>query len=58
LNPIENVWEYLRGNHLSLSLWDTYDAILNACRNAWNALMVDQQRIRSITTRPRATVNI
>ena len=58
LNPIENVWEYLRGNQLSLCLWDSYDAILNACRDAWNALMADQQRIRSITTRPWATVNI
>jgi transposase len=25
LNPIENVWEYLRGNSLSTRLWDSYD---------------------------------
>ena len=38
LNPVENVWEYLRGNHLSMRVWDTYEAILEACRNAWNKL--------------------
>ena len=27
LNPVENVWEYLRQNWLSHRLWDSYDAI-------------------------------
>ena len=27
LNPMENVWEFLRGNFLSLRVWDGYDAI-------------------------------
>jgi len=56
LNPIENVWEYLRSNQLSTRIWDTYDAILTACRDAWNGLMADPDRIRSITTRPWAQV--
>jgi hypothetical protein len=25
LNPMENVWEFLRGNFLSHRVWDTYD---------------------------------
>lgn len=58
LNPIENVWEYLRGNQLSLSVWDSYEAILEACRNAWNALMNNPDRIRSITRRDWASVSI
>ena len=58
LNPIENVWEYLRSNQLSLRVWDSYEAIQNACKDAWNALMADQARIRSITARAWASVRI
>ena len=28
LNPMENVWEYLRGNKLSARVWDSYEAIV------------------------------
>jgi len=55
-NPIENIWEYLRGNKLSMIVWNSYDAIIEACRDAWNWLMSDPSRIRSITTRPWASV--
>jgi DDE superfamily endonuclease len=58
LNPIENVWEYLRSNQLSLRVWNSYEAIQNACKDAWNALMADQERIRSITARAWASVRI
>ena len=30
LNPVENVWEYLRANKLCNLVWDTYDAIVEA----------------------------
>lgn len=39
LNPAENIWEYLRGNALSHQIWETYDAIVDACCDAWNGLM-------------------
>ena len=51
LNPIENVWEFLRGNFLSHRIWDTYEAILEACRDAWNKLMQMPDRIASLTQR-------
>ena len=51
LNPVENVWEFLRANLLSLRVWDTYEAILDACCDAWNKLMATPQRIASITQR-------
>lgn len=57
LNPMENVWEYLRANKLSARVWDGYDAILEACKEAWNWLITDPQRIRSIGTREWAKVN-
>ena len=51
LNPVENVWEFLRANFLSHCVWDTYEAILDACQNAWNKLMEMPERIASLTRR-------
>ena len=36
LNPVENVWQYLRANWLAISVFDDYDAIVDACCHAWN----------------------
>ena len=58
LNPMENVWDYLRGNILSHIVWDTYDAIVQACARAWNFLIEDPQRIRSIAHREWACVSL
>ena len=38
LNPQENVWEFLRQNELSIRVFDNYDAIVDACCDAWNDL--------------------
>lgn len=51
LNPVENVWQFLRSNFLSHRVWGTYDAILDACQSAWNNLMQMPERIASITSR-------
>jgi DDE superfamily endonuclease len=58
LNPMESVWEYLRANKLCALVWDTYDAIVEACRLAWDFLINDPDRIRSIGTRDWAWVNV
>ena len=58
LNPMENVWDYLRGNKLSHKVWDTYEAIVEACAKAWRFLIDDPDRIRSIAHRDRACVNV
>lgn len=58
LNPMENVWDYLRGNKLSHRVWDTYDAIVQDCAEAWRFLIGDPERIRSIATRSWAWVNV
>jgi hypothetical protein len=57
LNPMENVWDYLRQNKLCAQAWDTNDDILEACKNAWNWLIADPHRIRSIGARHWACVN-
>jgi transposase len=58
LNPMENVWEYLRANKLCALVWDTYDAIVQACRDAWRFLVDDPDRIQSIGTREWACVDV
>ncbi len=34
LNPVENVWQYLRSNWLSNRVFETYDAIIEAACQA------------------------
>ena len=58
LNPIENVWDYLRGNKLSRRVWDSYEAIVAACKDAWAFLVGDPSRIDSIAHRSWACVNL
>jgi hypothetical protein len=36
LNPVENLWEYLRQNKLGLRVWPDYEAIVATCCDAWN----------------------
>ena len=48
LNAIERVWLHLRERFLSHRFWPTYDDILDACCAAWNALLDDTGRIRSL----------
>jgi hypothetical protein len=50
LNPMENVWDYLRGNKLSGLIWISYEAILAACKKAWLFLVNDPERIVTIGT--------
>jgi len=58
LNPVENVWAYLRANKLCNRVWDTYEDIVEACRKAWAFLIEDPDRIRSIGTRAWACVSV
>jgi hypothetical protein len=58
LNPMENVWDYLRGNKLCNLVWNSYQAIAEACRQAWSFLINDPDRIRSIGSRAWACVNV
>jgi len=57
LNSMENVWAYLRANKLCNLVWNSYKAIVNDCRKAWNFLVDDPDRIRSIGLRDWACVS-
>ena len=57
LNPVENVWAYLRANKLAITVFDDYDDIVGACCKAWNFLANDPKAIASITARAWAQVS-
>ena len=51
LNPVENIWQYLRQTWLSNRVFESYDAILHAGCDAWNRLIAQPERIISIGMR-------
>jgi transposase len=48
LNPVENVWQFLRENWLSNRVFRSYEDILDHCCAAWNKLTDQPWRIMSI----------
>jgi transposase len=51
LNPVENIWQYLRANWLSNRVFDNYEAIIDAGCEVWNKLIDQPEAIRSIGMR-------
>ena len=45
LNPVENIWQYIRSNWLSNRVFDDYEAILDAGCEAWNKLLAQPETI-------------
>jgi transposase len=56
LNPVENVWQSLRQNRLSNTVFENYDAIVDAACNAGRNLTADPERITSIGMRDWALI--
>jgi len=56
LNPVENIWQYLRQNWLSNRVFQDYNAILDAGCEAWNKLIAQPQTIMSIGLREWAYI--
>ena len=56
LNPVENVWQYLRQNWLSNTVFENYDAIVDAACAAWRKLIAQPETITSIGRRDWAHV--
>ena len=51
LNPVENVWQFMRQNWLSNRVFNSYDDIVAHCCEAWNKLTDQPWRIMSIGLR-------
>jgi len=58
LNPMENVWNYLRQNKLCARVWNKYEDIVKACQDAWNWLIENPHQITSIGKRDWACVSV
>ena len=48
LNPVENVWQFMRDNWLSNRIFKDYDDIVEHCCAAWNKLVDQPWKIMSI----------
>ena len=51
LNPVENVWQFLRDNWLSNRVFNSYDNLVDHCCEAWNRLVDQPWKIMSIGLR-------
>ena len=51
LNPVENVWQFMRDNRLSNRVFKSHNDIVDHCCHAWNNLVDQPWRIMSIGLR-------
>ena len=51
LNPVENIWQYLRQTWLSNRVFETYDDIVEAACDAWRRLIAQPKTITAIGSR-------
>jgi transposase len=51
LNPVENIWQFMRDNWLSNRVFTSYDNIVDHCCEAWNKLIDQPWRIMTIGRR-------
>jgi transposase len=51
LNPVENIWQFMRDNWLSNRIFNTYDQIVELCCDAWTKLIDRPSTITSIGMR-------
>ena len=52
LNPIERLWLYLKDNQLSHRVFVGTAEIIDACCDAWNTLIAETGRVRSLCSHP------
>ena len=51
LNPVENIWQFMRDNWLSNRVFTSYEEIVTICWEAWNKLIDQPWKIISIGMR-------
>lgn len=56
LNGIERLWRYMKDRHLSNRVFADLDAVVDACCAAWNAVLAEPGRIRTLCTEAWAQV--
>ena len=56
LNPVENIWQFMRQNWLSNRVFKPFKDILDHCCHAWNTLIAQPWKIMAIARRDWATI--
>ena len=52
LNPIENLWHYLKSHHWSNRAYTDYDALFDAAERAWKTACLEPANIQTICAAP------
>ncbi len=52
LNPVENLWHYLKSHYWSNRCYDSYEALLDAAQHAWQQVCLCADKIQSICAVP------
>jgi transposase len=48
LNPVENLWHYLRSHYWANRIYADYDALRLAAVDAWQKAVLDKQIVKSV----------
>lgn len=51
LNPVEQIWSWLRQQHLANRCFNGYDDIVESCASAWNDFRSDTKRVIDMCSR-------
>ena len=51
MNPVENIWQFMRDNWLSNRVFTSHENLLDHCCYAWTTLVNQPWRIMSIGLR-------
>jgi hypothetical protein len=52
LNPIENLWRYLKSHYWSNRNYADYDALEDAAMTVWRSAVLDQDLMKTVCTAP------
>jgi transposase len=52
LNPVENLWHYLRAHYWSNGVYRDYEALLAVATETWRTVCMDPEKVRSICAAP------
>ena len=52
LNPVENLWHYLRSHHWSNRSYRDYDELFEAATEAWRAVCLDDDLMKTVCAAP------
>lgn len=57
LNPVEQIWQWLRQHELANRCFKGYQDIVDCCTHAWNRFIADKGRVMSLCQRDWANLN-